>query len=430
MVTTERLAGLTSAQARERLVRFGANEVPEKKSHPIAALARRFWGLSAWMIELIAILSLLLHKRADFWIAVALLLINALLGFVQEQRASAAVTALRHQLEVTARVLGLGDIARAPELRGRADAASAVDAHDGFAEVFPEDKFNVVKTLQEAGHVVGMTGDGVNDAPALRQAEVGVAVVGAADVAKSAASVVLTTEGLGGIVDLVVNGRAIYQRVLTRIRNKISRTILKAGFVVLAFIVTGRFVISALAMVLLVFMTDFVKIALATDRARGSLKPESWNIGPLVRVGVALGCLMLAESLGLLAIGWRRFGLGQGTGLETFTFQVLLFFALFSIVSIRERRWFWASWPSAVLALALVGDALAGLAIGRFGMAELRPIPLTQTAFVIGYAALASLTINDLVKTLLIRRITRTASHDVSRGAKAAAFVPVVARGA
>ena len=156
--------------------------------------------------------------------------------------------------------------------------------------MFPEDKFLVVKSLQAAGHVVGMTGDGVNDAPALRQAEVGIAVSGATDVAKGAASAVLTTEGLVNIVDLVKSGRAIYQRVLTWIVNKVSRTILKAGFVVIAFLVTGKFVISALVMLLLVFLTDFAHIALATDRVRASPKPETWNIGPLVRVAASSAC--------------------------------------------------------------------------------------------------------------------------------------------
>jgi H+-transporting ATPase len=308
----------------------------------------------------------------------------------------------------TARTLGLGEIIRAPDLRA-AENASASNArelaHDsgGFAEVYPEDKFLVVKSLQTAGHVVGMTGDGVNDAPALRQAEVGIAVSGATDVAKGAASVVLTTEGLKGIVDLVKNGRAIYQRVLTWIVNKVSRTILKSGFVVIAFLVTGKFVISALGMVLLVFMTDFVKIALSTDRVRPSQKPESWNIGPLVRIAVLLGLFMLVEALGLLAIGWHRFGLGNNEGqLRTFTFQTLLFFALFSLVSIRERRFFWSSRPSTVLTVALIADACAGVLIGYYGLAEMRPLPLVQSAFIVSYALACSLLINDFVKTMMI----------------------------
>jgi len=308
--------------------------------------------------------------------------------------------------------LGLGEIVRAPELRntqlaGSTDSAQFIERCDGFAEVFPEDKFTVVKSLQAAGHVVGMTGDGVNDAPALRQAEVGIAVSSATDVAKGAASVVLTTEGLKGIVNLVRNGREIYQRVLTWIVNKVSRTIFKAGFVVVAFLVTGQFVISALGMVLLVFMTDFVKITLATDNVRPSQMPETWNIGPLVRVAGVMGVLMLIETLGLLAFAWHRFDLAHNTGqLQTFTFQTLLFFAIFSIVSVRERHAFWSSWPSKILAIALIADTGVGVIIGQLGLSELRPLPIARTALAFGYAFVFSLCINDMVKTFLIGRFS------------------------
>jgi len=322
---------------------------------------------------------------------------------------------------LVAQELNLGEIARAPDLKAaqresETRAAELAHGSSGFAEVFPEDKFLVVKSLQAAGHVVGMTGDGVNDAPALRQAEVGIAVSGASDVAKGAASVVLTTEGLANIIDLVKNGRAIYQRVLTWIINKVSRTILKAGYVVVAFLLTGKFVISALGMVLLVFMTDFVKIALSTDRVRPSQKPESWNIGPLVSVAVVLGLVMLVEALGLLAIGWHRFDLGDHDGqLRTFAFQTLLFFALFSLLSIRERRAFWASSPSLLLATALAGDACAGVMIGIYGLAELAPIPLGYTALIIGYALVCSLVVNDFVKVALIADYQNTTTPALDR---------------
>jgi H+-transporting ATPase len=311
---------------------------------------------------------------------------------------------------VIARELGLGEIVRAPELRSTAgDGSSAADRlverSSGFAEVFPEDKFLVVKRLQKAGHIVGMTGDGVNDAPALRQAEVGIAVESATDVAKGAASVVLTTEGLGAIVDLVRNGRAICQRVLTWIINKVSRTILKAGFVVIAFLVTGKFVISALGMVLLVFMTDFVKIALATDHTRPSQKPESWNIAPLVALAVMLGLAMLVEALAVLFAGWRLFHLGSNTGqLQTFSFELLLFFALFSIVSIRERHAWWSSWPSKFLCLGLCADACAGVAVSSVGLGELAPLPPRELLFVVAAALGCSLIVNDIVKTGVIAR--------------------------
>ncbi len=318
-----------------------------------------------------------------------------------------------------ARVLGLGEIRRAPERARRAEGGArrrADLAGGGFAEVFPEDKFLVVKSLQAAGHVVGMTGDGVNDAPALRQAEVGIAVSGATDVAKGAASAVLTTEGLVNIVDLVKNGRATYQRVLTWIVNKVSRSILKAGFVVIAFLVTGKFVISALVMLLLVCLTDVTHIALATDRVEPSQKPETWNIGPLVRVAVVLGVLTLIEALGLLAFGWRRFGLSDDAGLlQTFTFQTFLFFALCSLVSVRERRAFWRSRPSAALAASL-----AAAAIGR---SDHRPprrrralaAPARRERVHLRLRRGCSLGPNDLLKSFLCARALRAPHSATSR---------------
>jgi magnesium-transporting ATPase (P-type) len=138
---------------------------------------------------------------------------------------------------------------------------------------------------------------------------VGIAVSTATDVAKGAASVVLTEAGLTNIVALVEQGRTIYQRILTWIVNKISRTILKAAFVAIAFVVTGKFVVSAFAMLLLVFLTDFAKISLSTDNVRRSKNPETWNIGGFITVSVVLGIAMVAETLFLLWIGWTRFGL-------------------------------------------------------------------------------------------------------------------------
>ncbi len=242
----------------------------------------------------------------------------------------------------------------------------------------------------------------------------GIAVSGSTDVAKGAASVVLTNEGLASIVDLVKNGRAIYQRVLTWIANKVSQTIVKSGFVVIAFFVTGKFVISALGMILLVFLTDFGKIALATDRVRPSQQPETWNIGPLVKVAVLLGVLILVEALGLLAVGWHWFSLGHNNGqLQTFSLQTLLFFALFSILSIRERGAFWASRPGRMLIASLTLEACTGLIIGVHGLAELRPLPLGQTAFIIGYTLVFSLCINDFVKRRLISRYWRPRLADL-----------------
>ena len=286
-----------------------------------------------------------------------------------------------------------------------ARAAARAERIDGFAEVFPEDKHGVVRALQDAGHVVGMTGDGVNDAPALRQAEVGIAVRNATDVAKASASVVLTTDGLTGIVELVRNGRVVYQRILTWIVNKVSRTIQKSGYVTLAFLLTGRFVVSTFGMILLLFLTDFVKISLATDRMQGSRRPETWKIAGWVRLSVILGVLMLVENLVLLALGSWLFGLeGNLAGTQTFSFQALLYFALFSILSIRERDHFWRSRPSAVLGGALAGAGILGALLPLADLPGLRRIPAEQTLVVIGFALLVSLLGNDLLKTILIRR--------------------------
>jgi H+-transporting ATPase len=303
--------------------------------------------------------------------------------------------------------VGLRNIRRMADLKAAQAGDKASDLFagaDGFAEVFPEDKYIVVEHLQAAGHITGMTGDGVNDAPALRQAEVGIAVSTATDVAKGAASVVLTEPGLTNIVTLVEQGRTIYQRILTWIINKISRTILKAAFVAIAYVVTGKFVVSAFAMLLLTFMTDFAKIALATDHVRASREPETWNIGGFITVSVILGVAMVAETLLLLRIGWSHFSLATNTdALDTFSFLVLLYFAVFSVVSARERRAFWSTMPSKTLLAALVADALAGTLLTRVGLPGLRPLPWSQTLAILAYAMVSCLVVNDAVKVVLIK---------------------------
>jgi plasma-membrane proton-efflux P-type ATPase len=305
--------------------------------------------------------------------------------------------------------VGLPNIRRVADLKAAGALASnqAVDllaGADGFAEVYPEDKYTVVKHLQATGHVTGMTGDGVNDAPALRQAEVGIAVSTATDVAKGAASVVLTEPGLTNIVALVEQGRTIYQRILTWIINKISRTILKAAFVAIAFVVTGKFVVSAFAMLLLVFMTDFAKISLATDNVRPSKKPETWNIGGFITVSVVLGVAMVAETLLLLWFGWAHFGLATNdNALYTFSFLMLLYFAVFSVVSARERSWFWATLPSKTFLSALGADALIGTALTFVGLPGLKPLPWWQMLALFVYAMVACLVLNDAVKVAMIK---------------------------
>lgn len=304
--------------------------------------------------------------------------------------------------------VGLSNIRRIADLKTAGhQPGKGVDLlsdSDGFAEVYPEDKYIVVKELQAAGHVTGMTGDGVNDAPALRQAEVGIAVSTATDVAKGAASVVLTEPGLTNIVALIGQGRSIYQRILTWIINKISRTILKAAYVAIAFVVTGQFAISAFVMLLLVFVTDFAVITLATDHVRPSETPETWNIGGFVTVSVTLGAAMLAETLLLLWLGWEHFGLAtNNNALITFSFLLLLYFAIFSIVSVRERHWFWATMPSKLFLSTLAAEAVAGSVLTRLGLQGLMPLPGWQMLAIFVYSMIMCLGVNDAIKVAMIK---------------------------
>jgi len=308
-----------------------------------------------------------------------------------------------------ARGVGLPNIRPMAELKAAiaAPGSTSVDllaGVDGYAEVFPEDKYIVVQHLQASGHVTGMTGDGVNDAPALRQAEVGIAVSTATDVAKGAASVVLTAPGLTNIIALVEQGRTIYQRILTWIVNKISRTILKASFVSIAFVLTGKFVVSVFAMLLLTFMTDFAKISLSTDHVRWSKRPETWQIGGFVTVSVVLGIAMVAEALAFLWICWSRFGLATSdSALYTFSFLLLLYFAVFSVVSARERRAFWSTMPGKALIVALAADVLVGTILTRVGIPGLMPLPWSQTLAILAYAAVSCLIVNDAIKVVIIK---------------------------
>lgn len=308
-------------------------------------------------------------------------------------------------------MVGIGNqIESASELgkinnRDTKKAATLIDKSNGFAEVFPEDKYLIVKGLQSKGHIVGMTGDGVNDAPALKQAEVGTAVSTATDVAKGAASIVLTDEGLIDLLGPIRVGRMMFQRINTWILNKISRTVLKTCFVVFAFLILGKFVISASAMLIMIFMTDFVKISLSTDNVRWSQKPSKWDITGLVRTAIILGVLMVIESFGLLFIGLLDFNLAANDGaLSTFSFEILFFFAIFSIFVVREKKHFWNSAPSKTLAAIMFLDLILGVCFATFGWLGFTAIPLEQTFFVMGFAFLFSLVINDLIKYYLLER--------------------------
>ena len=302
-----------------------------------------------------------------------------------------------------------GSITRMVEVKaslGEGGNFDAIENSNGFAEIYPEDKYLVVKALQEHHHTVGMTGDGVNDAPALKQAEVGIAVSNATDVAKKSASVVLTKEGLAGTLDLVKSGRMIYQRIITWILNKVVKTFQIVVFVVLAFLLTGQYVVSVFSMILFLFVTDFVTLSLATDTVRYSSTPDTWDIRGLVKVAVALGVVIVAESFGLLYLGYRLFGLaGDVPALQTFIFDYLVFLGVLHVLILRERRHFWESRPSAPLLLAVLLDLLVVAAISALGFFQLRAIGPVEILTALGYSLVAAFVLNDLVKTVLVKRL-------------------------
>jgi H+-transporting ATPase len=311
-----------------------------------------------------------------------------------------------------AKQVGLGEsVITVSELRNelktdKEKAYRIADQNDGFAEVYPEDKYDIVKTLQASGDIVGMTGDGINDAPSLRQAEVGIAVSNATDVAKGSASAVLTNEGLINIIDLVKVGRKIYQRILTWIFNKIIKTFQTVVFVSAAFIITGKYIVSAFDIILLLFVIDFVTLSLSTDNVRWSKKPETWNIRGPVKVAIIVGIFVVVESLGALYLGNRLFKIfNDNSTLQTYSFAVLFYSEMFTIFIVRERGHFFNSFPSKTLMLSIIIDMIVIAVLVTVGFPGLKPIPVIYTVFVFIYSFAFSLIINDFIKYAILKKI-------------------------
>ncbi|MGC8600223.1 MAG: plasma-membrane proton-efflux P-type ATPase [Nitrososphaeria archaeon] len=281
-----------------------------------------------------------------------------------------------------------------------------IEKSDVFAEVYPEDKYMIVKSLQKRKHVVGMTGDGVNDAPALKQAEVGIAVSNATDVAKAAASVVLTQPGLINIVDLVKTGRMIYQRIVTWIFNKIVKTFQIVVFTVLALFLWNRFVVNAYDVLLLLFLIDFVTISISTDKVMYSKSPDKWDVDWLVKVSMLIGIASVLESLFLTYIGVNYFGLLNSVNkLHTFAFELLMLSGMLTILVVREREHFWNSRPSNTLLASIVADITLAIAISTFGIPGITPIPLIDSLTLLALSVLFMLGVNDFIKMAVLKKV-------------------------
>lgn len=271
-----------------------------------------------------------------------------------------------------------------------------------FAGVLPEDKYKLVKAFQKGGHTVGMCGDGANDAPALRQAQIGIAVSTATDVAKSAAGMVLTEPGLGGIVAAVKEGRIIFQRILTYTLNSITKKVVQVLFLAVGLVMTGQAILTPFLMVLIMITGDFLGMSLTTDNVRPSPLPNAWRISSLTVAGVAMGCGELVLCTVVLAFGAWRLGFDIGT-LRTLAFVVIVFGNQATTYTNRERRRLWSSLPSIWLVVSSVVDVLIAsiFAIGGIGMAPL-PALVVAATFV---TAAAFAVILDFVKVPVFRRL-------------------------
>jgi H+-transporting ATPase len=262
-----------------------------------------------------------------------------------------------------------GEVRRYADVRDLDEAAQskAVEQSSGFAEIYPEDKFHIVKLLQSRGHVVGMTGDGVNDAPALKQAEMGIAVSSATDVARAAASVVLTRPGLGVIVDAVKMSRQTYQRMLTWVINKEIKVMGFVGVLTLGFFWLRDVVVSLLGMSLIVFANDFVTMSLATDNVHETSNPNQWNVRNVTLAAAVPALLLVGEGMLVVALGASAFHLA-GAALKALVMLNFVFASQFRVLSVRERRHLWSSRPGTALLVSSTATLVAFTLLGCFGV--------------------------------------------------------------
>ena len=299
-----------------------------------------------------------------------------------------------------AQKIGIGNRGSSADVLDHLDGGTALD-HDVYARVFPKHKIQLVRLLQKAGHVVGMTGDGVNDAPALKQADVGIAVANATDVARAAAGVVLTNPGLTLALSAVQISRRIDQRMLTYTINKIMKTLEIAVFLSIGVMLTHSFVITPLLIVLLLFTNDFVTMSITTDHVTFSQRPDRWNVKTLVLTGAALAALMLLLSFTVFFTARNVLSLPLAQ-LQTLVFVMLVATGQGNVYLVRERDHFWRSRPSAWL----VGSSIADLAVVGFMatkgvlMAPIAPLLLIGLLGVVGLYLL----VVDQFKVVIFRR--------------------------
>jgi len=288
---------------------------------------------------------------------------------------------IARQVSIGDKIYRISDLASLSE----AEQARILDEYDGFAQIYPEDKYRIVKLLQSRGHMVGMTGDGVNDAPALRQAEVGVAVSNSTDVAKASASIVLTEPGTRQIIEAIKTSRQIYQRMLTWVINKVTKVIQLVGLLTLGYFWLHGALVSVLGMVLIVFSNDFITMSLATDNVKYTSSPNLWDVRKITLASLVIGILLVLEGAIAVLIGVDYFGLTWGP-LQSFVMLMLVVTSQFRVLIVRERRRCWSSQPGRVLLIASAATVVGFALLGIYGVI-VPQLTVYEVLFILGFSA-------------------------------------------
>ena len=282
--------------------------------------------------------------------------------------------------------------------------AASIEHADGFAQVFPEHKFHIVDVLQQQGHIVGMTGDGVNDAPALKKADCGIAVSGATDAARAAASIVLMTPGLSVIIDAIKESRKIFQRMNSYAIYRIAETLRVLLFMTLAILVFNFYPLTAVMIVMLALLNDGAILSIAYDHVHYRSQPEAWNMRLVMGVASVLGVVGVVAAFGLFYLGERVFHLDRAH-IQTLMYLKLSVAGHLTIFLTRTRGPFWSIKPARALWIAVLGTQTIATLIAVYGL-FMTPLGWGWALFVWGYA-LAWFFVNDRVKLLVYRVLDR-----------------------
>jgi H+-transporting ATPase len=287
-----------------------------------------------------------------------------------------------------------------------AQLAESIEKADGFAQVFPEHKFHIVDVLQQRGHIVGMTGDGVNDAPALKKADCGIAVSGATDAARAAASIVLMTSGLSVIIDAIKESRKIFQRMNSYAIYRITETLRVLLFMTLSILVFNFYPVTAVMIVMLALLNDGAILSIAYDNVHYQDQPEAWNMRVVLGVATVLGVAGVVSAFGLFYLGERVFHLDRAH-IQTLMYLKLSVAGHLTIFLTRTRGPFWSIRPARILWVAVLGTQILATLIGVYGL-FMTPLGWGWALFVWGYALVWFL-LNDRVKLLAYRVFDPTA---------------------